>query len=214
MVLLGPPGAGKGTQAKKLTRRFGVPHVSSGDILRSAVAAGTPLGQEAKSYMDRGELVPDRALLELIEERLGKADCLHGFVLDGFPRTRAQAETLFGMLEGLGTELDLAAALLVSRREIIDRISGRRVCGSCGASFHVTFAPPAREGSCDLCGGALVQRDDDREATVAARLDVYDRETEPLLRYLDECGLLARIDGTGSAEAVFERIVGSVAESR
>ncbi len=211
---MGPPGAGKGTQAKLLKERFNVPHVSSGDLLRAAIAGGSALGVKAKSFMDRGELVPDDVFLGAIESRLRIVDCCKGFVLDGFPRTIPQAEALDSMLARLGCELQNVTSISVPRDELVRRLSGRRCCVDCGASYHVVFNPPKVPETCDWCQSHLTQRDDDREATVIARLDVYDRETAPLLNFYSSRGILHTIDGVGSQREVFERILEAGASVR
>jgi len=205
-ILLGPPGAGKGTQAKMLTERYGVPQVSTGDILRAAVAAGTPLGKEAKAYMDRGALVPDEVVIGIVRDRLGEADCRKGYLLDGFPRTVAQAEALSRMLKKLGAPLPRVASLEVGEEELVKRLSGRRTCPACGEPFHVESHPPRVEGICDKCGGRLIQREDDREETIRRRLQVYRKETEPLIGYYQNQGLLKTVNGLGEAGEVFARV--------
>jgi len=205
-ILLGPPGAGKGTQAKMLTERYGVPQVSTGDILRAAVAAGTPLGKEAKAYMDRGALVPDEVVIGIVRDRLGEPDCRKGYLLDGFPRTVAQAEALSRMLKKLGAPLPRVASLEVGEEELVKRLSGRRTCPACGEPFHVESHPPRVEGICDKCGGRLIQREDDREETIRRRLQVYRKETEPLIGYYQNQGLLKTVNGLGEAGEVFARV--------
>ncbi len=206
LVFLGPPGAGKGTQARELGREWSVAHVSTGDMLREAVAAGTPLGRQAKGYMDRGELVPDSVIVALIGERLGQPDAEHGFILDGFPRTIAQAEALDRLLKDLGQGLDAVVYFDVSQAELLRRLTGRRVCRSCGESFHVVSAPPRIAGICDRCGGELYHREDDSEATVRRRLDVYAKQTAPLLDYYRGRGLLVSVPGEGSIETIRDAI--------
>jgi len=206
VVLLGPPGAGKGTQAQRIAGESGVPHVSTGDMFRDAVKKGTPLGREAKAYMDRGELVPDRIVIGIVEERLKGRDAHGGFVLDGFPRTVQQARALEQGLQTRGTGISHVLNLSVPAEEVVKRISGRRVCRQCGAMYHELFSPPTEGGRCDRCQGELYQRDDDREETVTARLDVYARETSPLVAFYRERGILAEIDGVGGPDAVARRI--------
>ncbi len=210
IILLGPPGAGKGTQAKLLIERLGVPQVSTGDMLRAAVTAGTPLGREAKAFMDRGALVPDAVIIGLVRERLQAADCARGYILDGFPRTVAQAEALEKTLLDLRLTLDHVLCLEVPAEDLVVRIAGRRTCRGCGAMFHVRFSPAKRDGICDACGGETYQRDDDREETVRRRLEVYAQQTEPLVRFYEGRGLLRRIAGTGEIPEIFARMVQSL----
>jgi adenylate kinase len=202
LLFLGPPGAGKGTQARELAREWGVPQVATGDMLREAMAAGTPLGREAKHYYDRGELVPDDVILKMVAERLGQPDAVQGFILDGFPRTIAQADGLGAMLETLGHKVDGVIYLDVSEPELIRRLTGRRLCRRCQTPFHVVSAPPKREGVCDKCGGELYQRVDDSEATVRNRLEVYERQTAPLLDYYRQRGLLRTVSGEGTVDKI------------
>jgi adenylate kinase len=202
MILMGPPGAGKGTQAKVLAARFGIPHISSGDLLRDAAKRRTPMGVQAKRYMDRGELVPDNILLGAIEERLHEPDCAAGFILDGFPRTIAQAKALDTMLAGMGAKLENVISINVPRDEVVKRISGRRTCRDCGALYHVIFDPPTNAGACNKCNGELFQRDDDQEDTVLARLEVYEHATAPLLDAYRKAGVLREADGIGSQDQV------------
>lgn len=206
-ILLGPPGAGKGTQAKLLEKRYGIPQVSTGDILRQAVAEGSPLGLEAKAYMDKGALVPDQVVIGIIRDRLQKPDCVKGYILDGFPRTVVQAEALASALEAMGRGLDRVLSVEVEEEELVRRLSGRRVCRSCGEMFHLDSRPPRRPSVCDRCGGELYQRDDDKEETIRRRLQVYREQTEPLIGYYEGQGLLGRVDGQGVVEEVFHRIV-------
>jgi adenylate kinase len=214
LALLGPPGSGKGTQGNLLHDWFSIPHVSSGDLLRAAVAGGTHLGEAAKSYMDRGELVPDELVLDMIHERLDTADCSSGWLLDGFPRTVAQAEALDRMLLGDGGALEHVVALEVARDEVVSRLGGRRTCSQCGKLFHVRFSPPSKDGKCDACGGALTIRKDDEEDTIRARLEVYERQTAPLLEYYRDRSLLREINGTGSPAEVTERILAALGAER
>jgi len=207
VILIGPPGAGKGTQATLLQDRLRLPHISSGDLLRAAVKRKTETGLQAKQYMDRGELVPDGIVVRVIEERVRQRDCRDGFIIDGFPRNVVQAEVLRPMLGALEKTVDHVVSITLPREEIIKRLSGRRTCRNCGAMFHIIFDPPVNSGLCNKCNGELYQRDDDQEDTIAARLDVYDRETAPLLEYYRERSLLREIDGIGSPEQVFERIL-------
>jgi adenylate kinase len=210
VILLGPPGAGKGTQAKLLIERLGVPQISTGDMLRAAVKAGTPLGCQAKHFMDRGTLVPDAVIVGLVRERLRAPDCGRGYILDGFPRTVAQADALETALKELRATLDHVLCLEVPGAELIARIAGRRTCRACGAMYHVRFSPSTREGVCDACGGETVQRDDDREETVRQRLAVYADQTAPLIRFYEGRGLLRRIAGTGEISEIFARMVQSL----
>jgi adenylate kinase len=189
-----------------LTERYGVPQVSTGDILRAAVAAGTPLGKEAKAYMDRGALVPDEVVIGIVRDRLGEPDCRKGYLLDGFPRTVAQAEALTRMLEQLGAPLTRVVSLEVGEEELVKRLSGRRTCESCGEPFHVAFHPPRVEGTCDKCGGRLIQREDDKEETIRRRLQVYRKQTEPLIGYYQNQGLLKTVNGLGEAGEVLARV--------
>lgn len=195
MVFLGAPGAGKGTQARLISESQGIPQISTGDILRAAVREGTPLGREAQGYMERGELVPDAVMVGLIRERLSGPDCANGFILDGFPRTLDQAAALDALLGELQKPLTHVFDVEVPREELLKRLTGRRVCRSCSASFHAVFNPPRVEGICDHCGGELVQRADDNAQTVGKRLDVYGEQTRPLTAYYREKGLLRTIDG-------------------
>ncbi len=206
MILMGPPGAGKGTQAKLLEERFDVPHISSGDLLRSAVKRKTPMGKRAKRFMDRGELVPDDIFLGAMQERLARNDCARGFILDGFPRTVAQTEALASILSTTGTKMDSVVSIIVLREELVKRLSGRRTCRDCGAMYHIIFDPPSNPGICNKCNGELYQRDDDQEDTITARLDVYERQTAPVLAAYSERGMLHEVDGIGSPDQVFGRI--------
>jgi len=207
LVLLGPPGAGKGTQAKLLQEHFDIPQISTGDILRRAAKEGTPFGKRAKKYMDRGELVPDSVILDIVEERLSADDCHKGFLLDGFPRTVVQAEAFQTMLDRQNQALDGAVSLRVPRQKLVARLSGRRTCRQCGAMYHVRFNPPKKEGVCDQCGGDLYQRADDREETIEARMEVYDRESAPLLEHFRQKGLLREVDGSKTTDEVFREIL-------
>lgn len=206
LVLLGAPGAGKGTQAKKLIEKYGIPQISTGDLLRAAVSAGTPLGKEAKSYMDKGELVPDKVVLGMVEERLKQDDCKKGYILDGFPRNVNQAEALDKMLNNLGMSLDAALSVDVPFDDLMKRLTGRRTCKSCGQMYNVYFNPPKKEGVCDKCGGELFQRDDDKEETIKKRLEVYNSQTAPLIEYYNKKGILKSVNGTGSIDEIFNNI--------
>jgi adenylate kinase len=214
LIFLGPPGAGKGTQARELAREWGVPQVATGEMLREAVAAGTPLGREAKRIMETGALVPDDVIVGLIAERLRQPDAAGGFILDGFPRTIGQAEALGRLLKDLGQKLDGVMYFQVAEPELLRRLTGRRLCRQCQTAFHMVSAPPRREGICDHCGGPLYQRDDDSEATVRNRLRVYEQQTAPLLDYYRHRGLLSPIDGVGSVEAIRAAIRRAATEAR
>ena len=214
VAFLGPPGAGKGTQARDLAREWGVLHLATGDMLREAVAAGTQLGLEAKRYMDQGALVPDDVIIRMMAERLGAGAVAQGFILDGFPRTIAQAEALARLLKDLGQTLDTVVYFDVSEPELLRRLTGRRVCRACGHSYHLTSNPPKRAGVCDACGGELYQREDDAEATVRNRLDVYRRQTAPLLDYYRQRNLLTTVSGEGPVATIREAIRGAVGAER
>lgn len=207
VVLLGPPGAGKGTQAKLLEQEFGAVQISTGDILRKAVADQTPLGKQAGDYLRRGALVPDDVIINLIAERLQQNDCAKGFVLDGFPRTIPQAESLDVILKKLALSLNCVLSVQVPREVIIERLAGRRTCKKCGALSHVVFEPPKQPGVCDRCGGELFQRDDDREETIANRLAVYEAQTSPLVDYYRRRGSLREIDGVGGVSEIRARVM-------
>lgn len=210
VVLIGPPGVGKGTQAAFLRERLGVPHVSTGDILRSAVKEGTPLGLEAREFVDSGRLVPDELMGSLIEERLARGDAARGFVLDGFPRTVDQVAILDRVLGGLGVGLDRVFSLVAPENEIVRRLSGRRTCPACGAVFHLESRPPAKPGRCDACGAELIQRPDDTEAVIRERLRVFRTQTQPVTDAYRQRGILAEIDGAGSPEVVRQRLLAGV----
>jgi len=210
LILLGPPGAGKGTQAKQLIDRFGIPQISTGDILRAAVKEGTPMGVKAKSCMDAGALVPDEVVVGIVRERLQKEDCAAGFILDGFPRTVPQADALKANLAELGKELDAVISLEVDTEALVERLTGRRTYRSCGRGYHVKFDPPRNTGVCDTCGGELYQRDDDQEETIRKRLEVYDQQTSPLVAYYQQDGLLAAIDGMQEMATVQEDILAAL----
>jgi adenylate kinase len=206
LILLGPPGAGKGTQASRIVADYAVPHVSTGDILRSALKNQTPMGLEAKKYMDAGELVPDSVVIGIVKDRLQEPDTAKGFLMDGFPRTIPQAQALDVVLDELDRAVTKTLVILVDEEELVRRLTGRRICRSCQTPFHVMFNPPKTEGVCDKCGGELYQRDDDTEATVRNRLEVYRAQTEPLIEYYDMAGIAARIDGAQAPEAVYDDI--------
>ncbi|MCK8817555.1 adenylate kinase [Natroniella sulfidigena] len=206
LLLVGPPGAGKGTQAKRLAKKYSIPHVATGDIFREAIKNETPLGKKAKEYIDQGKLVPDEVTVGMVEERLSRDDCQKGIILDGFPRSVDQANALSDILQDLELALDAVVNIDVGDEEVINRLSGRRVCSECGASFHVEFNPPQDAGVCDECGGELYQRDDDNPETIKERLVVYSEQTSPLIEYYQERDLLLVIDGETTPEQVFERI--------
>jgi adenylate kinase len=206
VILLGPPGAGKGTQARRAAARWGVPQIATGDMLRDAVAAGTELGRQAKRYMDAGELVPDSVIIGLVGETLDGPEAGKGFVLDGFPRTLAQAEALDRLLAERGLGLDRVVLFRIPDSDLVERLTGRRVCRRCGRNYHLAFSPPVRPGLCDGCGGELHQRTDDEEATVRRRLAVYQRDTRPLVEYYRDRGLVEEIAGGGTVDAVSEAV--------
>ncbi len=205
VVLVGPPGAGKGTQAQFIASHLAIPKVSTGDIFRYNVSAGTELGRQARSFMERGDLVPDEVTVAMVASRLQEDDALSGFLLDGFPRNVPQAETLKKMMADWGMRLDLVLELVVDHDEVIRRLSGRRTCRKCGRVWHVAFDPPSVPGKCDECGGELFQRDDDREETIRHRLEVYEQQTQPLISYYADEGILLGIDATGPVEDVTDR---------
>ena len=206
IMLFGAPGAGKGTQAKFLIERYGIPQISTGDILRGAIKAGTPMGMEAKKYMDEGKLVPDSTIIGVIKDRLSQADCKKGFILDGFPRTIAQAEALEELMKEMGIKLDKVISLNVPDELIVGRVTGRKVCPACGASFHVEFNPPKVDGKCDYCNGELITRKDDNEATVTKRLAEYHSQTAPLFDFYKSRNLLVDIDGTKDVKTITKEI--------
>jgi len=207
LILLGPPGAGKGTQAKILTKKYAIPQVSTGDILRVAVAEQTPMGIKAKEFMDRGALVSDEVVVGIVEERLAKPDCASGFILDGFPRTVKQADALKQMLEALNKSIDHVISICVEKDELLERVTGRRTCRSCGKGFHVAFDPPKVSGVCDECNGELYQRVDDSEDTMRKRLGVYEEQTTPLIAYYAQQSLLRTIYGIGSIEEIQRKLL-------
>lgn len=214
LILFGPPGAGKGTQAQFIVEQFGLPQISTGDILRAAVKAQTPLGIKAKAIMDAGDLVSDDVVLGIVKERITQEDCSNGFVLDGFPRTLIQANELDLILGSLGRQIDRVISLEVDQSEIVLRLSGRRTCSSCGKGFHLISAPPRIDGFCDVCGGTLVQRDDDRENTVKNRILNYESQTAPVKKYYSELGLLSSVSGSGSLKDISARIASIIRESK
>lgn len=207
IIMLGAPGAGKGTQAKRIAEKYGIPHISTGDIFRANIKEGTELGMKAKEFMDHGLLVPDEVTIGMLLDRIKKEDCVNGYVLDGFPRTIPQAESLTKALEEMGQKIDYAVDVDVPDENIVSRMSGRRACITCGATYHVQFAPPKTEGICDKCGAELVLRDDDKPETVQKRLAVYHEQTQPLIDYYRRAGVLVSVDGTQSMDQVFESIV-------
>ncbi|WP_070121492.1 adenylate kinase [Bacillus marinisedimentorum] len=206
LVLMGLPGAGKGTQAERIVEKYGVPHISTGDMFRAAIKEGTPLGLEAKSFMDKGELVPDEVTVGIVRDRLGKDDCRKGFLLDGFPRTTAQAEALEKLLSELERPIDHVIYIDVDKDILMERLTGRRICKNCGATYHVVFNPPAAEGKCDKCGGELYQREDDNEKTVANRLEVNLKQTQPLIDFYEGKGYLEKVNGDQDIDKVFEDV--------
>ncbi|SHE46957.1 adenylate kinase [Clostridium fallax] len=206
IVLLGPPGAGKGTQAKSISNRYSIPHISTGDIFRKNISENTPLGIEAKKYIDNGQLVPDEVTINMVKDRLQQEDCKNGYLLDGFPRTVHQAEALQSFLTERNENLDTALLIEVPKDFILERMTGRRVCPSCGASYHIKFNPPQVDGKCDLCGSDVIQRKDDTEVTVKERLEVYEKQTQPLIDFYKKKELLSIVDGTQAINEVFESI--------
>jgi adenylate kinase len=208
LILLGGPGAGKGTQAKKLIDKYQIPQISTGDILRAAVKEGTPMGKKAKEYMDAGKLVPDEVVIGIVEDRLKQPDCEKGFILDGFPRTVPQAEALDKALANMGSKIDHVVSIDVDEEGLVTRLTGRRTCKNtaCGQMYHVKFTPPKKEGVCDKCGGELYQRDDDNEATVRSRLATYNQATKPLIDYYSAEGLVRPIAGVGGIDDIFNKI--------
>ena len=212
IIMLGAPGAGKGTQAKKIAAKYGIPHISTGDIFRANIKNGTELGLKAKSYMDAGGLVPDEITIGMLLDRIHQADCENGYVLDGFPRTIPQAESLTEALKKNGESIDFAVNVDVPDENIISRMSGRRACLNCGATYHIVYNAPKKEGVCDACGQELVLREDDKPKTVKKRLDVYHDQTQPLIDYYTEQGVLKTVDGTRSLDEVFQEIVGVLGE--
>lgn len=207
IIMLGAPGAGKGTQAKKIAEKYQIPHISTGDIFRFNIKEGTELGMKAKAYMDQGGLVPDELTIGMLMDRIQKEDCQNGYVLDGFPRTIPQAESLTSALNDRGQKIDYAVNVDVPDENIVNRMSGRRACLSCGATYHIVYKPSKVEGICDVCGDKLVLRDDDKPETVKKRLSVYHDQTQPLIDYYKEAGVLANVDGTQDMEKVFSDIV-------
>ena len=207
IIMLGAPGAGKGTQAKKIAEKYSIPHISTGDIFRANIKNGTELGKKAKTYMDQGLLVPDELVVDLVVDRVAQDDAKNGYVLDGFPRTIPQAKALDEALAKLGEKVDYAINVEVPDENIIRRMSGRRACVSCGATYHLVHIPPKKDGICDTCGSELILRDDDKPETVKKRLDVYHEQTQPLIDYCKESGILKEVDGTVDMADVFAAIV-------
>ena len=207
IIMLGAPGAGKGTQAKKIAAKYGIPHISTGDIFRANIKNGTELGKKAKTYMDQGLLVPDELVVDLVVDRVNQDDCTNGYVLDGFPRTIPQAEALTEALEKMGQKVDFAIDVNVPDENIVKRMGGRRACVTCGATYHMVYAPTKKEGICDTCGGELILRDDDKPETVTKRLGVYHEQTQPLIDYYTKSGALKEVDGTIDINDVFAAIV-------
>jgi adenylate kinase len=203
LVLMGLPGAGKGTQAERIVDDYGIPHISTGDMFRAAIKEETELGLKAKSFMDKGELVPDEVTIGIVEERLGKNDCSNGFLLDGFPRTVAQADALEDILAKQDRSIDYVVNINVDKDALMDRLTGRRICKNCGATYHLIFNPPAKQGICDKCSGELYQRDDDNEKTVSNRLEVNMKQSKPLLEFYSEKGYLVNIDGQKHINEVY-----------
>ena len=210
LILLGPPGAGKGTQAANIVEKYRIPHISTGDIFRKNIQEGTELGKKAKEYMDQGLLVPDELVVAIVEERLKEADCKDGFLLDGFPRTVEQAEALDKVLAEMDVALDSVINIEVDKEILVNRAVGRRICKDCGATYHIEFNPPQKEGVCDKCGGSLYQRADDNEETVSTRVEVYLKQTQPLIDYYTKRGILITIDGQQPIDKVFEDIVNAL----
>ena len=210
ILLMGPPGAGKGTQAATLVKKFSIPHISTGDMFRAAIKEGTELGKKAKACIDAGNLVPDEITIGIVKERLSQEDCKKGFILDGFPRTVDQADALKGILTELGLSLKSVLNITVPSADLVERAVGRRICRSCGATYHVKFSPSKQEGVCDACGGELYQRADDTEETMKNRLSVYEAQTKPLIDYYQAAGLYVEIDGRQAIDKVFDDVVAAL----
>ncbi len=205
LIFLGPPGAGKGTQAERITQKYGIIQLSTGDILRANIKGGTQLGALAKKYIDGGNLVPDEVIINMIRDELGKPEMANGYILDGFPRTIPQAEALDKLLEEMGQKLDSTLVLEVPNEELVSRLTARRTCTNCGKSYHLIFKPPQKENICDACGSALIQRDDDHEGPIRNRLEVYEKQTMPLIGYYTDKGIAVKVDGVGALDDVFNR---------
>ncbi len=213
LILLGPPGAGKGTQSALLEKRFNIPQISTGDMLRAAVKSSTPMGLKAKTYMDAGDLVPDKVVVGIVHERLQEPDCAEGFILDGFPRTVPQADALNESLAQLSKKLDAVISLQVDVSALVDRLTGRRSCINCGKGFHLKFDPPAADGTCSACSGELIQRDDDHEETIRRRMEAYRQQTAPLEQYYRHAGVLLTVDGMSGIEDVQQQILAGLQAS-
>jgi len=210
LILVGPPGAGKGTQAVHLAAHFKIPHISTGDIFRANLKNGTELGKQAQSYMDRGELVPDSVTNEMVRDRLGNSDVANGFLLDGFPRNTNQAKVLDGILTDRNMPLDAVIELSIEKAEIIKRLSGRRTCRNCSATFHIDFEKPKQPGICDKCNGALYQREDDKEEVIARRLEIYAEQTEPIIAYYQKSGILKKVSAVGEVSQITQKVIASL----
>lgn len=213
IILMGPPGAGKGTQAEMLVQKFNIPHISTGDMFRAAIKQGTELGRKAKTIMDAGQLVTDDVTIGIVQERLAETDCNNGFLLDGFPRTIPQADAMIKIMSGLNRSLDAVINIEVPSQILMGRMTGRRICRQCGATYHLEFKPPHETSQCDRCAGEIYQRSDDSAETVTNRLEVYAQQTEPLVEFFDQLGLIRTIDGTKAAEKVFEDIIHSLSDT-
>lgn len=214
LLIMGPPGAGKGTQAEMLVKKLRITHISTGDMFRTAIKKGTEMGVKAKEYLDKGELVPDSVVVGMVKERLSQPDCAKGFLLDGFPRTVAQAEALDETLKSMGIKLDGVINILVPREKLIERITGRRICRSCGASYHVLYNSPRVEGKCDSCGGELYQRSDDNVTAANNRLEIYEKQTQPLINYYSRLGVVKNINGNQEISKVLTDIMKSILKEK
>lgn len=210
LVLLGPPGVGKGTQASAIVEKYNIPHISTGDIFRANIKQGTDLGKKAKAYMDKGHLVPDDIVVSIVKDRLSEEDCMEGFLLDGFPRNINQAEILDGELSKMCIKLDKVVNIDADKEILVERVVGRRICKTCGAGYHIKFNPPKKEDVCDIDGGELFQREDDTRETVSTRIEIYEEQTQPLIDYYKEKGIILNINGTQPISKVFETIVGAL----